>query len=161
VSVDAAFPSVRERHAELTRAALRDVFTDQEADVVVAGRPLGDEWDARLAHVVYVRNRNTAADIALKVSAALGGDYDPEVMDAWLTANADIAAASINGSTREALAAADDKADVFRTAARVGCGAVRAQHDDDGGELRRARRRVRVRRDARRRGAAAPAVTAT
>jgi hypothetical protein len=114
VSVDTTFPSIRERHIELTRAALRDVFTDQEADVVVAGRPLGDEWDARLAQVVYVRNRNTATDVALRVADALGADYDPEVMDAWLTINADLAAERINGSTRDALAGADDKTEVFR-----------------------------------------------
>jgi len=43
----------------------------------------------------------------------LRGEFDPDVMEAWLTRNAEIAAESINGSTREALAAAEDKAHVF------------------------------------------------
>lgn len=81
--------------------------------MVVAGRSIGPEWDARLARTIFARNRNTAVDIALKVAKALQGDYDPAVMDAWLTKNADLAAASINLSTRDALEVADDKATVF------------------------------------------------
>lgn len=113
MSIDTAFPSLRERHEALTLSALRDAFTDQEADVVVAGRSLSSEWDSRLAQTVYNRNRNAAADAALRVASALGSDYDPDVMDAWLTANADIAARSINDSTRASLEGADDKSGVF------------------------------------------------
>jgi hypothetical protein len=113
MSVSAAFPLVRARHESLNRAALRDVFVDQQADVVVAGRPIDGEWDARLARVLYTRNRNTAADVGLKVARKLGGDFDPDVMDAWLTLNAEFSAAAINDATRKALADADDKDAVF------------------------------------------------
>lgn len=113
MSIDTAFPLIRARHESLNREALRGVFTDQHADVVVAGRSLGDEWDARLARTLYVRNRNTAADVAARVAAALKGDFDPDVMDAWLTLNADMAAVGINDSTRTALSEADDKQVVF------------------------------------------------
>jgi hypothetical protein len=113
VSVDASFSSVRARHEELTREALRSVLAEQEADVVVAGRSIGPEWDVRLARTIYTRNRNTAVDIALKVAKALEGEYDPTVMEAWLAKNADLAAASINGSTRDALDGSDDKSAVF------------------------------------------------
>lgn len=114
MSVSAAFPLVRARHESLNRAALRDIFTDQQADVVVAGRSIGDEWDARLASVLYTRNRNTAADVGLRVASGLGGTFDPDVMDAWLELNAGFGAAAINDHTRAALAAADDKDSVFR-----------------------------------------------
>lgn len=123
MSINAAFPLVRARHESLTREALRDVFKDQEADVVVAGRSLGDEWDARLARLIFTRNRNTAADVALKVARALKGDFDPDVMEAWLTKNAELAAASINASTRDSLSLVDDKPTVF--AALLTAGASR------------------------------------
>jgi hypothetical protein len=113
VGVNTAFPSVRARHESLTREALRDVFRDQEADVVVAGRSLGDEWDAHLAARIFVRNRNLLADVALKVARALKGDYDPDVAEAWLSKNAEVAAASINASTRGSLELIDDKQSVF------------------------------------------------
>lgn len=121
MSVSAAFPDLRARHASLNRAALRGVFTEQQADAVVAGRPIGDEWDARLARTMYVRNMSTARDVALRVAAALGASgYDPDVMDEWLTINAEIGARAINDSTREALAAAQDKDSVFQNLLRAG-----------------------------------------
>lgn len=123
MSIDTAFPSVRARHEALTRAALVSAFKDQEADVVVAGRSLGDEWNARLARIIYTRNRNAAADVALKVAKALGAGFDPDVMDAWLTKNADLAAVGINDSTRSSLSTADDKAAVF--AVLLAAGAAR------------------------------------
>jgi hypothetical protein len=108
VKVNAAFPLIRARHESHNRAALRDVLTDQEAEVLVAGRPLGDEWDARLATTIYTRNRSAAADVGGRVAAALRADFDPDVMDEWLTLNADFAARGINDSTRRALEAAQD-----------------------------------------------------
>lgn len=113
MSIDTAFPSLRERHEALTLKALREAFAKQEADVVLAGMSLSPEWDSWLAQAVYIRNRNAAADAALKVASALGSDFDVDVMDEWLTANADIAARGINDSTRASLAEADDKAGVF------------------------------------------------
>jgi hypothetical protein len=123
VSVAATFPQIRARHESLTREALRSVFKDQEADVVVAGRSLGDGWDALLARKIYTRNRNTAADIAAQVARKLRGEFDPDVMDAWLDRNAEIAAASINQSTRDSLGINDDPSAVF--AALLTAGAVR------------------------------------
>lgn len=113
MSINTAFPAIRARHEALTLEALRGVFTDQQADVVVAGRSLVPEWDARLARIIYTRNRNTATDAALQVARALDGQYDPDVMDAWLTVNADLAAQSINASTRDSLASSEDRAAVF------------------------------------------------
>jgi hypothetical protein len=120
VRVNTAFPAVRARHEALTKAALRDVLTDQQADVVVAGRPISPEWDARLASTLYTRNRNTAADVALKVAQRLGSDFDPDVMDEWLTRNAEIAAENINASTRDSLAIVEDKGVVFSSLLTAG-----------------------------------------
>jgi hypothetical protein len=112
VSVTATFPQIRARHESLTREALRRVFAEQR-DVVAAGRSLSKDWDAPLARTIYTRNRNTAADIGGQVAAKLRGEFDPELLEAWLTKNADVAAESINDSTRAALEAADDKSAVF------------------------------------------------
>jgi hypothetical protein len=102
---------------------LRSVFKDQQAAVVVAGRSLSDEWDGPLARKIYTRNRNTAVDVAAQVARKLRGEFDPDVMDAWLTRNAEIAAVSINQSTRDSLDGTDDKAGVF--AALLTAGAAR------------------------------------
>lgn len=118
--VNAAFPLVRARHESLTREALRGVFKDQEAHVVVAGRSLGDEWDAQLAQTIYTRSRNAAVDVARKVARALGGEFDTDFMEAWLTKNADLSAASINASTRQSLSLVDDKASVFESLLSAG-----------------------------------------
>lgn len=118
--VSTAYPAVRARHEALTRSALRDVLSEQQADVVVAGRPVSKGWDARLASTLYVRNRNTAADVALKVARRLGSEFDPDVMDAWLTRNAELAAMYINASTRDSLALVDDKAVVFSSLLTAG-----------------------------------------
>lgn len=123
MSVNSAFPTIRARHESLTREALRNLFKDQEADVVVAGRSLSKDWDALLTRLIFTRNRNTAADVGGQVARLLRGEFDPEVMVAWLTRNAEIAAESINESTREALANTDDKPSVF--AALITAGAAR------------------------------------
>jgi hypothetical protein len=93
------------------------------ADRRAAGRPRDrsarnepvspEDWDAHLAARIFVRNRNLLADVALKVARALKGDYDPDVAEAWLSKNAEVAAASINASTRGSLELIDDKQSVF------------------------------------------------
>lgn len=113
MSVSAAYPLIRAGHESLTREALRRVFNDQKVDVVVAGRSLNEEWDAQLARVIFARNRNTAVDVGSKVAAGLRGEFNPDLMDEWLTINADLAASSINRSTRDALDSSDDKPGVF------------------------------------------------
>jgi hypothetical protein len=105
--VDATYPRVRARHRDLNLEALRDLFETQRADVVVAGRSLGDEWDARLTSTMYVRNRSTAVDIANRVAAHFGGAVDPDGMDGWLTTNAEFGAARIHRAIRAGLAVPD------------------------------------------------------
>ncbi|HEX8511091.1 MAG TPA: hypothetical protein VF635_16540 [Propionibacteriaceae bacterium] len=112
MTVNAAFPLIRERHVSLTREALRGIFRDQR-DVVLAGRSLGDEWDALLERAIFTRSRNTVADIGGQVARKFRAEFDPDVLQEWLTAIAGNAAVSINGSTRDALDGSDDHVSVF------------------------------------------------
>jgi len=121
--VDTRFPLLRERHREANLEALGAIFADMAEDVQArfdtgAAVLLARRWDAALQAVLLDRNTNTAAEIALRVANALGADYDPAVMDAWLAENARIGSENINASTRSKLDAAksaDDAAEAVST----------------------------------------------
>ena len=111
--VDTRYPLVRERHRRANLAALGDLLDAMAADIAArndAGARvlLAKRWDAVLRDVLLSRNTSTASEIALLVAHALGADYDPAIMDAWLLRNAEIAASTINDKTREHLDATDD-----------------------------------------------------
>ncbi len=111
--IDASYPEVRAEREQVTREALAGLFADQQFDVLVARRLLGEGWDKRLAQVVFDLNLTTATEVGDLVAAQLPGDYNPAFMHNWITAGAEFAAVSINDSTRTALDdAADDDAKV-------------------------------------------------
>lgn len=106
---DTSYPLLRERHRQANLDALVAVFADQAEDVAArheagAAVLLAKRWDAVLRDVILDRNAATAREVAFRVAAALGSDYDPAIMDAWLAANAQITAELINDATRERLA---------------------------------------------------------
>jgi hypothetical protein len=111
--IDASYPDLREDRRRVTEAVLRGAFADQQFDVLVAGKRLGKEWDDRLAARILDVNLATARAIGDRVAAALRGEFNPALTYGWLLANAEIAANSINTSTRDALANAEDKPSVF------------------------------------------------
>lgn len=114
--VDTRFPLLRDRHRDANLEALGQIFAEQAEDVQArfdagASVLLARRWDAALQAVLLERNTDTASEIALRVATALGSDYDPAVMDAWLAENARIGAANINASTRSKLEAAKETDD--------------------------------------------------
>lgn len=110
---DTTLPIIRARHEAANLRALRNVFADQRADVVVAGRTLGEEWDRRLASVLFNRNQATAVDVGSQVARQLKATFDPDLLEAWLTTNAELGATFINDSTRSALDDTEDRGAVF------------------------------------------------
>lgn len=122
--VDTAFPLLRDRHRKANLEALGQIFADQAEDVQArldssASVLLARRWDAALQAVLLDRNTDTAGEIANRVARALGGDYDPVVMDAWLAENARIGAENINTATRAKLDAAKDTDDSAKAVATV------------------------------------------
>jgi hypothetical protein len=119
--VDTAYPLLRERHRRANLAALGELFEAMAADVAArfdAGARvlLATRWDAALRDVLLERNTATATEVAGLVATALGADYDPAIMAAWLARNAEIGAASINDAMRERLDGADaDQVDAALT----------------------------------------------
>jgi type V secretory pathway adhesin AidA len=111
VMVDASYPDLRAERADVVRAALLDLFDAQQFDVLMASRVLGKRWDERLAAELLRLNMDTATAVGDRLAAELDAAlaFNPVLMTAWLTINADMAALSINDSTREALKAAPDR----------------------------------------------------
>lgn len=106
VSVDTAFPTVRARNVESTRVILAEAFAEMQPDVAASfakgnDRIVPKEWDLLLADRVLAANTQTATDIAHRLAAGLGTDYDVAIMDGWLAENARITAEGINATTGE------------------------------------------------------------
>lgn len=115
--IDSTFPQLRSRHRRENIAALAEVFNLQREDVkarLATGAPtlLSRLWDERLAEVMFDRNKSTATEVGRRIARALGGEFNPDVMDAWLRKNAERGAANINDSTRESLAEVSERDEV-------------------------------------------------
>jgi hypothetical protein len=106
-------PCRRTRSSRGTRTPTRSTPSSSRRPRDRSAARAGVPGGAHLAARIFVRNRNLLADVALKVARALKGDYDPDVAEAWLSKNAEVAAASINASTRGSLELIDDKQSVF------------------------------------------------
>lgn len=123
--VDTAFKTLRARHLSDNVSVLSGVFADMQDDVKAkhesgARQLVSAHWDKALADVIFTRNKATARDVALRVvkglappkRAADDTEYDPDVMDSWLTLNAGFAAEGINAGVESDIAAAADMAGV-------------------------------------------------
>lgn len=123
--IDASYPTLRAERERVTREVLAGLFADQQFDVLVARHSLGRDWDRRLARRVFELNLATATQVGDKVAEHLPGEFTPAFMHAWLTKNAEFAAAGINDSTRASLSAAEDedgKASVFEALVTTAAG---------------------------------------
>lgn len=118
----------RLRHVELWRAKLKAFFERQRSAIVakipkgrkVAASTLWDgaRWDRELTDDLLAVSTDTAGKFATDLSDALGSDYDPDIMQAWLTKHAEFYAQGINGRTLERLKKAleaDDPLDDVQT----------------------------------------------
>lgn len=113
--VDTAWPLLRDRHRQANIEALAGILGDVADDVAArhdAGARvlLARRWYDALAAVMLGRNTDTATEVAARVAAALGGDYDPAVMDAWLARNAEIGSSNILGALAVRLDDAEEDA---------------------------------------------------
>lgn len=129
-SVDSTLPDQRAAHEEETRRALAALFNAQRAQALSGGLPSDDP---RVRALVLERNTMTARDFAMRVAQEFGGDYDPAVMDEWLSVNADVTAEGIHGRTMERLERAAEAeqpllavGDLFTTLATVTAGVYAA-----------------------------------
>jgi hypothetical protein len=110
--VDTAFKSLRDRRRAETTAALIALFGEMKDDVLArwsagAKRLIAARWDKVLAGVILGEHMLTASEVAERVAAALGSEFDPVVMTGWLAANADVAAGNINAHTADDIGAVD------------------------------------------------------
>ncbi|MFH5879766.1 phage portal protein [Arthrobacter sp. NA-172] len=71
----------------------------------------GDAWNAELSKVLSSLSAATARTIGAQVASDLGGDYDPDELSDWISADADASAAAINGTTAAEVTKALDGAD--------------------------------------------------
>lgn len=132
-SVDSTLPERRAAHEAETAQALTTLFNAQRAEAM-AGRGLSDVWLPRTYQTVLERNTATAQDFARIVAARFEGEFDPDVMDAWLAANAEVTADGIHSRTVERVERAADEpqpllaiGDLFTTLATVTAGTYAAQ----------------------------------
>jgi hypothetical protein len=115
--VDTKFGPLRARHRADNEAALSVLFSRMEEDVAArfgdgARRLIAARWNDELAALMLDRNMATAGDVAERVADALGAEFDPAVLEGWLTVNARFAGEGINGHAEDDIRAAEDRDDV-------------------------------------------------
>ena len=106
--MDSTYPARRAEHIRLTSESLARVFNAQRTEVISSGA-LSARWDDVLSSVVLGRNLAVAAEFGEKVARRLKGDFDPALLEPWLTENARITASGINAATFERVQRAQDE----------------------------------------------------
>lgn len=111
--IDTAFPLLRSSHVAVAAESLRELFNAMQPDVAArhesgVARLVSARWDDALAAVLAERNFATAEAVAARVANAMGEDFDPEVMRAWIDAGAVAVAPDINASTAADIRATDE-----------------------------------------------------